>query len=99
MRGSRVWGDGCNNCANSPMKILVANLGSTSLKWRLFEFLDGEEQLLHKGGLERVTDYGLAIEDCFKQLLDGGFIQSEDELAAVGFKTIMARGVTGCVRL
>jgi len=81
------------------MKILIANLGSTSLKWRLFEFIDRQEQLLHKGGLERVTDYALAIEDCFKQLLDGGFIQSEEELAAVGFKTIMARGVTGCVRL
>jgi acetate kinase len=82
------------------MKILVANLGSTSLKWRLFEFLDGgHEQLLHKGGLERVTDYAVAIEDCLSQLLDGGFIQSETELAAVGFKTIMARGVTGCVQL
>src|SRR6267154_164470 len=81
------------------MKILVANLGSTSLKWRLFEFLDGQEQLLHKGGFERVTDYALAIEDCLMQLQKGGHIQNETELAAVGFKTIMARGVNGCVRL
>ena len=25
------------------MKILVANLGSTSLKWRLFDFSDGHK--------------------------------------------------------
>ena len=47
-----------------PMKILVANLGSTSLKWRLFDFSDGHERMLHKGGFERVTDYAKAIEDC-----------------------------------
>ncbi len=39
------------------MKILVANLGSTSLKWRLFDFSNGVERVLHKGGLERVIDY------------------------------------------
>src|ERR1051326_8871296 len=81
------------------MKILVANLGSTSLKWRLFDFSDGQEQMLHKGGFERVTDYAVAIEDCLKQLKDGGYIQNEQELAAIGFKTIMAYGVIGCVRL
>src|SRR2546422_161091 len=81
------------------MKILVANLGSTSLKWRLFEFSDGQERLLHKGGVERVADYGRAIEDCLAELKTSGAIQSENDLAAVGFKTIMARGVTGCVRL
>ena len=36
------------------MKILVANLGSTSLKWRLFDFANGREQMLHKGGFARV---------------------------------------------
>ncbi len=81
------------------MKILVANLGSTSLKWRLFDFSNGGEQLLHKGGFERVTDYAQAIGDCLGQLRDAGHIQSERDLAAVGFKTIMARGVNGCVRL
>ncbi len=80
------------------MKILVANLGSTSLKWRLFDFSNGE-RLLHKGGFERVADYPKAIGDCLNQLKDGGYIQSEEDLAAVGFKTIMARGVNGCVRL
>ena len=81
------------------MKILVANLGSTSLKWRLFDFSNGQERLLHKGGFERVTDYPKAIEDCLAQLKDAGHIQSERDLAAVGFKTIMAHGVNGCVRL
>jgi acetate kinase len=81
------------------LKILVANLGSTSLKWRLFDFSNGGERMLHKGGFERVTDYPKAIGDCLQQLKDGGHIESERDLAAVGFKTVMARGVNGCVQL
>ncbi len=81
------------------MKILVANLGSTSLKWRLFEFSDAAVTLLHKGGFERVTDYSKAIEDCLTQLTEAGAIANESELAAVGFKTVIAKDVTGCVRL
>jgi acetate kinase len=81
------------------VKILVANLGSTSLKWRLFDFSNGGERMLHKGGFERVTDYPKAIGDCLQQLKEGGHIERERDLAAVGFKTIMARGVNGCVRL
>src|ERR1043166_4572493 len=79
------------------MKVLVANLGSTSLKWRLFDFSNGQERLVHKGGFERVADYPKAIDDCLLQLKDARHIQSESDLAAVGFKTIMARGVNGCV--
>jgi acetate kinase len=81
------------------MKILVANLGSTSLKWRLYEFAGGAERLLHKGGFERVTDYAQAVGDCLAQITAAGAIQSEAELAGVGFKTVVARGVNGCVRL
>lgn len=81
------------------MKILIANLGSTSLKWRLFDFANGAEKLLHKGGFERVTDYPKAIGDCLAQLREAGHIQSEQDLAAVGFKTVIAKDVTGCVRL
>src|SRR3974390_1080880 len=81
------------------MKILVANLGSTSLKWRLFDFSAGQEKMLHKGGFERVTDYAQAIADCLGQLKAGGHIRTEADLAAVGFKTIMAKGVNGCVRI
>jgi acetate kinase len=81
------------------VKVLVANLGSTSLKWRLFRFADGREDMLHKGGFERVVDYPKAIGDCLSELKQAGHISSETDLAAVGFKTIMARGVNGCVRL
>ena len=81
------------------MKILVANLGSTSLKYRLFDFSDGKEQMLTRGGFERVTDYSDVIESCLSDLQKGGFIGSVKDLAAVGFKTVMARGVNGCVRL
>ncbi|HEX3717380.1 MAG TPA: acetate kinase [Verrucomicrobiae bacterium] len=81
------------------MKILVANLGSTSLKYRLFDFSGDQEKLLTRGGVERVTDYAQAIESCLGELRQGGWIRDESDLAAVGFKTIMARGINGCVRL
>jgi acetate kinase len=81
------------------MKILVANLGSTSLKYRLFDFSGGQERLLTRGGFERVSDHAQAIEDCLAELHKGNWIVSENDLAAVGFKTIMARGINGCVRL
>lgn len=81
------------------MKILVANIGSTSLKWRLFDFANGQETMLHKGGFERVTDYPKAIDDCLAQIREAGHISTEKDLAAVGFKTVIAREVTGCVHL
>jgi acetate kinase len=81
------------------MKVLVPNLGSTSLKWKLFQFADAGERVLHTGGFERVTDYARAVEDCLAALKDAGAIADERELGAVGFKTIIAKGVTGCVRI
>ena len=81
------------------MKILVANLGTTSLKWRLFDFSSSPERLLHKGGFERVTDYSKAIEDCLAELKKANALHDESELSAVGFKTVIAKDVTGCVRL
>ena len=62
------------------MKILVANIGSTSLKWRLFDFANNAERLLHKGGFERVTDYPKAIEDCMAELKSAKAITDENEL-------------------
>lgn len=53
------------------MKILVANLGSTSLKYRLFDFSGGAERLVTRGGFERVTDYRSAIESCLAELQKG----------------------------
>ncbi len=81
------------------MKILVANIGTTSLKWRLFDFSNGTERLVHKGGYERVTDYPKAIEDCLAELKNTHALRDESELSAVGFKTVIARDVTGCVQL
>jgi acetate kinase len=54
---------------------------------------------LHKGGFERVVDFPKAIEDSLAQLKDAGALANEGELAAVGFKTVIAKDVTGCVRL
>jgi len=91
-------------------KILVANLGSTSFKFRLFEM--PSERVLAKGGVERIgsedcpftvsvgdaparkgtasfPDHAAAIRFIEAEL--GGF----DGLAAVGFKPVMAKGVSG----
>lgn len=96
-------------------KVLVANIGSTSFKFRLIE-MPGE-QLLAKGGAERIgaaespwkleitgrpavtgtsrfADYGAAIAH-FEAALKDGVIGSFRELAAVGFKPVMARGISG----
>ena len=47
------------------MKILVANLGSTSFKYRLFEMSD--ERQLARGGIERIGD---AESPCFVEIGD-----------------------------
>ena len=94
----------------TPTKILVANIGSTSFKFRLIEM--PSERVLAKGGAERIgsaespwkvqiseqpategtssmPDYAAAIAWVEKAL--GSF----DGLAAVGFKPVMARGISG----
>jgi acetate kinase len=94
----------------TPNKILVANIGSTSFKFRLIEM--PSERVLAKGGVERIgsaespwkaqigsepeqkgtaalPDHSAAIA-LVEELL-GGF----GELAAVGFKPVMARGISG----
>ena len=91
-------------------KILVANIGSTSFKFRLFEM--PSERVLARGGIERIgssdcpftmtagdgpskkgsaefRDHAAAIGWVEKEL--GGF----EGLAAVGFKPVMARGISG----
>jgi len=81
------------------VKILIANLGSTSVKYRLFDFSSGDGELLVRGGIERVDDHAVAIEQVQYELKEGGWIASEADLTAVGFKTIMAEGITGCLEL
>lgn len=79
------------------MKILVANLGSTSFKYRLFEIDDAQANLLAKGGFERVTEYTPCIETMLDSLIGEGHIQSGEELDAVGFKTVLGKDLSGCV--
>jgi acetate kinase len=81
------------------MNILVANLGSTSFKFRLFRFDEkGGAALLAKGGYERVADYGKAIDDCLAELKTAGHVRSSSDLHGVGFKTVLGKNLTGCVR-
>src|SRR5216684_7238560 len=56
------------------MKILVANLGSTSFKYRLFDMTD--ERVLARGGVERI---GSDRSRCYVQ---AGAITDESILAA-----------------
>jgi acetate kinase len=80
------------------MNILVANLGSTSFKFRLFRFDgSGEASPLAKGGYDRVTDYGRAIDDCLAELEAAGHVRSPADLHGVGFKTVLGKDLTGCV--
>ena len=79
------------------MNILVANLGSTSFKYRLFRLADGAETLVAKGGYERVTDFGRAIEDCLAALQGAGHLRSPADVHAVGFKAVHGGEVTGCL--
>lgn len=79
------------------MKILVANLGSTSFKYRLFSLDGGEERMLAKGGYERVEDFVPVIQDCLDNLKKEGHLTSESDLDAVGFKTVLGKDLSGCV--
>jgi acetate kinase len=103
------------------MKILVANLGSTSFKHRLFDMAD--ERVLARGGVERIgseksrcyvqagtsseesilaaADHAVAVKLCLKQLSDPKLqcLKNPSELAAIGFKAVHARALTGVHRV
>lgn len=79
------------------MKILIANLGSTSFKYRLFEMDANSTRQLADGGFERVTAYTPCIEEMLERLVKEGFLESAEALDAVGFKTVLGKGVSGCV--
>ncbi len=101
------------------MKILVANLGSTSFKYRLYDLGDGSEDLLARGSVERIGsenakvkiqsprgdvelvepihNHGDAVQVCLNQLTDSNFgvLQDAADVAAIGFKAVHARNLTG----
>jgi acetate kinase len=85
------------------MKILIANLGSTSFKYRLFDMTDERE--LARGGVERIgaadsaKDHAVAVRLCLKQLSEGGVLKDPSELAAIGFKAVHAQRMTGVQRV
>jgi len=101
------------------MKVLVANLGSTSFKYRLFDMTD--EKVLARGGVERIgsneskcfvevagkrdeltiqaKDHAVAVRLCLQQLTDKKCLASPKELAAIGFKAVHAKGITGVHRV
>ena len=79
------------------MKILVANLGSTSFKYRLFEMGDASAKLLATGGYERVTEYTPCIEAMLESLIGEGHLERGENLDAVGFKTVLGKDLSGCV--
>jgi acetate kinase len=101
------------------VKILVANLGSTSFKYRLFDLSDPAEPVLARGAIERIgsprakvvitstrghrervypiADHGEAVQLCLDQLIDPeiGVLREASEVAAIGFKAVHARNLTG----
>src|SRR5437870_1522546 len=56
------------------MKILVANLGSTSFKYRLFDMAD--ERVLARGGMERIGS------EKARGYVEAGGVRDEGEFAA-----------------
>jgi acetate kinase len=103
------------------MKVLVANLGSTSFKYRLFDM--ASEHVLARGGVERIgsersrcyveagpvveeatlaaPDHAAAVRHCLRQLTDPPVkvLKDAGELAAIGFKAVHARGLSGAHRV
>lgn len=96
------------------MKIVICNVGSTSLKYKLYDM--GDERILARGKVD-----GVGGDAAFEQTVDGGKAVSgrkslpDQESAvrfmietlpvpmhamdAIGFKVVGADGVTGAVRL
>lgn len=79
------------------MLILIANLGSTSFKYRVFRMDGGSEEIVAKGGYERVDDYAAVMSDALAELQRDGVIRDPQEIDAVGFKTVLGKDVNGCV--
>lgn len=82
------------------MKILVVNIGTTSLKYRLYGM--GSGAVMAKGLVERIgqagscPNYEAAIAQCLGDILgEGKPLKNLAELSAIGFKAVHAGPVTG----
>ena len=79
------------------MHILIANLGSTSFKYRLYK-MDGKNgAVIASGGFERVTNHEEVINQALADLIDQGNLNSINDIDAVGFKTVLGKDLSGCV--
>ncbi len=75
-------------------RILIANVGSTSYKYTLFDAsADGTCHELVRGGMDRVSDYETAIKQSLEDLQAKGY--SQDGIDAVAFKTVLGKNVSG----
>lgn len=79
------------------MKILIANLGSTSFKYRLYDMDANRVAEIASGGFERVTDYTSCIGSMLESLVGEGHVPSGDAIDAIGFKTVLGKDLSGCV--
>ncbi|MBT8036406.1 MAG: acetate kinase [Verrucomicrobiae bacterium] len=79
------------------MRILIANLGSTSFKYRLYQIDGNDERVVASGGFERVTDYADVIHKALSDLVDQGHLNVISDIDAVGFKTVLGKNLSGCV--
>ena len=75
----------------------MANLGSTSFKYRLIDMGDVDAAELASGGYERVSDYTECIGDMLNNLIGEGHLQSGEDIDAIGFKTVLGKDLSGCV--
>jgi acetate kinase len=87
------------------VRILIANIGSTSFKYRLFDM--SGPLVLAQGRIERIgqtggacPNYEAALEECMEAIVGPGKpLGSMSELAGIGFKAVHAGGVSGTRRI
>lgn len=83
------------------MKILVANIGSTSFKYRVFDM--ETDSVRATGNFERIgqpggscADYPTAIQLCTKEICGKGKVLAGlSDLSAIGFKAVHAGPISG----
>src|SRR5437870_8817684 len=82
---------------NSPMNVLVANLGSTSFKFKLLD-MERDGEVIARGGYERIGQPGSPHKthaDVIDQILKD--LPSKPE--AIGFKAVHGGPISGAVRV
>lgn len=79
------------------MLVLVANLGSTSFKFKLLDMeRDGEE--LSRGGYERIGQSGASFKN-HADVIDQIIKDLPDQPQAIGFKAVHGGPISGAVRV